>query len=183
MTFWDHDTGSVWSQPTGEAVAGPRKGDRLELLPVSFMSWGSWLETHPDTMALDTPAGVTGFTLDRMAIALDLAEDADIVVRKGAWDSYKGDNVGQGRDNTINYLLENPEVAAEIEQKVKDNLKAEANGAASSEPITIEESDADSDSASDSDTDADTDTDTDSDSETDNDKYVINENFDDVSLQ
>ena len=76
MTFWDHDTGSVWSQPTGEAVAGPRKGERLELLPVSFTSWGSWLETHPDTMALDTPAGITGFTLDRMAIALDLAGDA-----------------------------------------------------------------------------------------------------------
>ncbi len=76
MTFWDHETGSVWSQPTGEAVAGPRKGDRLELLPVSYTSWGSWLETHPDTLALDTLAGVTGFALERMAIVLDLAGDA-----------------------------------------------------------------------------------------------------------
>ncbi|MEL6911758.1 MAG: hypothetical protein AAFO85_16350, partial [Cyanobacteria bacterium J06598_4] len=54
---------------------------------------------------------------------LDLAEESDIVVRKGAWYSYKGDNVGQGRDNTINYLLENPEIAAEIEAKVRDELK------------------------------------------------------------
>ncbi len=76
MTFWDHDTGSVWSQPTGEAVAGPRKGERLELLPVSFTSWASWLEQHPNTLALDTRAGVTGFALERMAIVLDLADDA-----------------------------------------------------------------------------------------------------------
>jgi hypothetical protein len=76
MTFWDHGTGSVWSQPTGEAVAGPRKGERLELLPVTFTSWESWVDTHPDTLALDTVAGVTGFALERMSIVLDLADDA-----------------------------------------------------------------------------------------------------------
>ena len=76
MTFWDHDTGSVWSQPTGEAVAGPRKGERLELLPVSFTSWDAWLQEHPETLALDTTAFVTGFALERMAIVLDLADDA-----------------------------------------------------------------------------------------------------------
>ena len=76
MTFWDHDTGSVWSQPTGEAVAGPRKGERLELLPVSFTSWDAWLEAHPDTLALDTVAGATGFALERMAIVMDLSGDA-----------------------------------------------------------------------------------------------------------
>jgi hypothetical protein len=76
MTFWDHDTGSIWSQPTGEAVAGPRKGQRLELLPVSYTSWASWQETHPTTLALDVAAGVTGFDLERMAIVLELAGDA-----------------------------------------------------------------------------------------------------------
>lgn len=76
MTFWDHDTGSVWSQPTGEAVAGPRKGERLELLPVSFSSWEAWLEAHPRSLALDVPAGVTGFSLQRMAIVLNLAGEA-----------------------------------------------------------------------------------------------------------
>jgi hypothetical protein len=76
MTFWDHDTGSVWSQPTGEAVAGPRKGRRLELLPMTYTTWGSWRKTHPNTLALDVAAGVTGFTLERMAIVLDLAGDA-----------------------------------------------------------------------------------------------------------
>lgn len=76
MTFWDHDTGSVWSQPTGEAVAGPRKGQRLELLPVSFTTWSAWRESHPDTLVLDARAGVTGFSLERLAVVLALDGDA-----------------------------------------------------------------------------------------------------------
>lgn len=76
MTFWDHDTGSVWSQPTGEAVAGARRGERLELLPVAYTTWQAWQEIHPGTLALDVPAGVNGFDLEQMAIVLDLAGDA-----------------------------------------------------------------------------------------------------------
>lgn len=76
MTFWDHDTGSVWSQPTGEAVAGPRKGRRLELLPSAYTTWESWRTAHPDTLALDVPAGATGTGLEHLAIVLDLAGDA-----------------------------------------------------------------------------------------------------------
>ncbi len=89
---------------------------------------------------------IFGKGISNIGCLLDLAEDADIVVRKGAWYSYKGDNVGQGRDNTISYLLENPEVAAEIEQKVKENLKAGAglNGASSSEDLDADEDDFDS---------------------------------------
>ena len=89
---------------------------------------------------------IFGKGISNIGCLLDLAEDADIVVRKGAWYSYKGDNVGQGRDNTISYLLENPEVAAEIEQKVKENLKAGvgANGASSSKDSDDDDNDFDS---------------------------------------
>lgn len=104
MTFWDHETGSVWSQPTGEAVAGPRKGERLELLPVSFTSWAAWLQEHPDTLALDTVAGVTGFDLERMAIVLDLADDA-LAVRYP-------DLVGVG---VVNEMVGGLEVAAVVD--------------------------------------------------------------------
>ena len=65
---------------------------------------------------------IFGKGISTIGCLLDLAEESDIVVRKGAWYSYKGDNVGQGRDNTINYLLENPEVAAEIEAKVRASI-------------------------------------------------------------
>ena len=77
-----------------------------------------------------------------------MAEENDIVIRKGAWYSYKGDNIGQGRDNTIKYLEENSEVATEIEQLLWDKLNAEkaaalgisnGNGASSTKAKTEEE--------------------------------------------
>lgn len=80
---------------------------------------------------------IFGKGISTLGCLLDLAEESDIVVRKGAWYSYKGDNVGQGRDNTINYLIENPEIATEIETKVRDNLNQAQNTA---EPVEIAES-------------------------------------------
>jgi len=57
-----------------------------------------------------------------MGCLLDLAEQEGIVVRKGAWYSYDGDNIGQGRDNTVQRLLEDPEFAAKVEAQVKEKL-------------------------------------------------------------
>jgi recombination protein RecA len=74
---------------------------------------------------------IFGEGISTVGCLLDLAEDLDIVIRKGAWYSYKGENVGQGRDNTINYLKENPEVAAEIEAKVRADMKEGKNATAS----------------------------------------------------
>lgn len=78
---------------------------------------------------------IFGKGISTLGCLLDLAEDADIVVRKGAWYSYQGDNVGQGRDNTINYLTENPEIAAEIEAKVRESINAAQNGADAVEAV------------------------------------------------
>jgi recombination protein RecA len=66
---------------------------------------------------------IFGQGISTIGCLLDLAEELEIVIRKGAWYSYKGENVGQGRDNTINYLQENPEVVAEIEAKVRADMK------------------------------------------------------------
>lgn len=52
MTWWDHQTESVWSQPWGRAIAGPLKGVELELLPNQLVPWGTWKEAHPNTLAL-----------------------------------------------------------------------------------------------------------------------------------
>lgn len=76
MTFWDHDTGSIWSQPISEAIAGPRKGQKLDLLPVSFTTWDAWQAAHPETLAMDVVAGITGFELKDLVIVLELAGDA-----------------------------------------------------------------------------------------------------------
>jgi recombination protein RecA len=69
---------------------------------------------------------IFGHGISQIGCMLDMAEDCDIVVRKGAWYSYNGDNIGQGRDNTVNYLLENKELAVEIEQKVREKLAVDS---------------------------------------------------------
>ena len=45
-----------------------------------------------------------GRGISTLGCLLDLAEETGVVVRKGAWYSYEGDNIGQGRDNTITWL-------------------------------------------------------------------------------
>jgi recombination protein RecA len=52
---------------------------------------------------------------------LDLGVQANIVDKAGAWFSYEGQRIGQGRENAKTFLKENPEMAAEIEQKVRAN--------------------------------------------------------------
>ncbi len=75
MTWWDHDTGSVWSQPLGEAIAGPLVGERLELLPSTLTRWDDWLAAHPASLALDAGGGGGGFSLDSMVLVVDFSVD------------------------------------------------------------------------------------------------------------
>lgn len=75
MTWWDHDTGSIWSQPLGEAIAGPRTGATLEAFPVTFTTWGAWAESYPQTLALDAPARSSGFALEELLIVVDFGAE------------------------------------------------------------------------------------------------------------
>ena len=52
---------------------------------------------------------------------LDLAVNLNIIEKSGAWFSYNGAKIGQGRENVKRYLKENPKILAEIEQKIRDN--------------------------------------------------------------
>ena len=63
---------------------------------------------------------------------LDLAEETDLVQRKGSWYSYKGENVAQGRDNAIAYLDNNPDVRAELNASVREKLSMGASVSANS---------------------------------------------------
>jgi recombination protein RecA len=53
---------------------------------------------------------------------IDLGVDQKIVEKSGAWYSYNGERIGQGKDNVRNYLKERPEMAREIENKVRAAL-------------------------------------------------------------
>lgn len=76
MTWWDHETGSIWSQPLGEAILGPRKGAKLEMLPSTLTTWAAWREAHPETQALDVPAWRTSHSLHRMAVVVARGDHA-----------------------------------------------------------------------------------------------------------
>jgi len=52
MTWYDHETESIWSQPIGQAIRGPRTGTQLELLPFQLTTWGNWLGDHPETQVM-----------------------------------------------------------------------------------------------------------------------------------
>src|SRR5262249_34080851 len=52
---------------------------------------------------------------------IDLGSQAGVVEKSGAWFSYNGQRIGQGRENAKAFLKENPQVANEIEQKIRAN--------------------------------------------------------------
>ncbi|MEH2168276.1 recombinase RecA [Nostoc sp.] len=65
---------------------------------------------------------IFGKGISTLGCVVDLAEETGIIVRKGAWYSYNGDNISQGRDNAIKYLEEKPEFAEEIKKLVREKL-------------------------------------------------------------
>jgi recombination protein RecA len=65
---------------------------------------------------------IFGKGISTLGCVVDMAEETGIIVRKGAWYSYNGDNISQGRDNAIKYMEEKPEVAKEIERLVREKL-------------------------------------------------------------
>jgi recombination protein RecA len=69
---------------------------------------------------------VFGEGISTLGCLLDVAEEYDIVVRKGAWYSFEGNNVGQGRDNTIIRMKEDPDFAEKVKAQVLTKLKSES---------------------------------------------------------
>lgn len=70
----DRETGSIWQQATGEALAGPLRGSRLDVLPAEEGRWAAWRNEHPDTqVAVEPPemaGGLCAFLRKRLVAAL-----------------------------------------------------------------------------------------------------------------
>ena len=60
---------------------------------------------------------------------LDLAANIDVVNKPGAWYAYEGEKIGQGRENAKQFLVEHPEICAEIEAKVRSHYGIGADAA------------------------------------------------------
>ncbi len=65
---------------------------------------------------------IYGEGISKAGNVLDMAVNLDIIEKSGSWFSYKGERLGQGRENVKLYLKENPEVMEEVEAKVKENF-------------------------------------------------------------
>ena len=65
---------------------------------------------------------VYGKGISKEGNILDIAVNLDIIEKSGSWFSYNGQRIGQGRENVKKYLLENPEISIEVEEKIRENF-------------------------------------------------------------
>jgi recombination protein RecA len=65
---------------------------------------------------------IYGVGISREGSLIDFGVEKEIVKKSGAWYTYEGEQLGQGKENARKYLLENGSVADEIEQKIKAKL-------------------------------------------------------------
>lgn len=68
---------------------------------------------------------IYGKGISRDGEVLDLAVEKDIIDKSGAWYAYKGEKIGQGRENAKNFLTSHPELMEEITNRIKDSLNPE----------------------------------------------------------
>jgi len=80
-----------------------------------------------------------GQGISREGEIIDMGVEADIVEKSGAWYSYGGERIGQGKGNAREFLKENPEMAKEIEAKIREKLGVKNGGSLISETLDDEE--------------------------------------------
>lgn len=102
-------------------LAGEQIGNRTRIKVVKNKVAPPFKEAEFDIMF--------GKGISRTGDVLDIASNEGIVSKAGAWFSYNGEKIGQGRENTKTYLETNPEIFEEIERKVREKF-FEKTGAA-----------------------------------------------------
>ncbi|MBQ6475388.1 MAG: recombinase RecA [Clostridia bacterium] len=65
---------------------------------------------------------IYGRGVSRTGSLIDLGAEHGVIVKSGSWYSYMGERIGQGRENAKQYLADNPDVAAEVEEKIRQIL-------------------------------------------------------------
>ncbi|HEY5634293.1 MAG TPA: recombinase RecA [Burkholderiaceae bacterium] len=74
-----------------------------------------------------------GEGISRLGELLELGSESGVVDKSGAWYSYSGERIGQGKDNAREYLREHPDMALAIENKVREHYGVNSRGAAQTE--------------------------------------------------
>ena len=111
--------------------AGEQIGNRVRVKVVKNKVAPPFQEAEFDIMF--------GKGISREGDVLDLAAKYDIIVKSGAWYSYKGERIGQGRENAKKYLAEHPEIFEEAEQAVRAKCMTPPAGEETAETSEKEE--------------------------------------------
>lgn len=101
--------------------AGEKIGNRVRVKVVKNKVAPPFQEAEFDIMF--------GKGISREGDVLDLAAKHDIIIKSGAWYSYKGERIGQGRENAKKYLADRPEIFAEVDQAVRAKCMPQAEAA------------------------------------------------------
>lgn len=83
-----------------------------------------------------------GVGVSREGSLIDFGVEHGIVRKSGAWYTYDGDQLGQGKENARNFLLKNPDIAADIERQILGKLGIGAEGKAAQAQAQVESLDA-----------------------------------------
>ena len=66
-----------------------------------------------------------GKGINRMGELIDLGVDNEVIGKSGAWFSYEGEKIGQGKANSIDFLQQNPKLLEKIEKQVLESINKE----------------------------------------------------------
>lgn len=99
--------------------AGEKIGNRVRVKIVKNKVAPPFQEAEFDIMF--------GKGISREGDLLDLAAKNDIILKSGAWYSYKGERIGQGRENAKKYLMDHPEIFAEVDAAVRSQCMPQAD--------------------------------------------------------
>lgn len=69
---------------------------------------------------------IFGKGISQYGCVLDLAVEKGLITKKGSFFKYNDDNIGQGRENTVQYLADNPELADELIARIKESVKQDS---------------------------------------------------------
>jgi recombination protein RecA len=80
-----------------------------------------------------------GQGISREGELIDMGVEHKIVDKAGAWYSYSGERLGQGKESSRQFLKDNPSVAAEIEAKLREKLVVPVPGRVDADAVELEE--------------------------------------------
>ena len=87
-----------------------------------------------------------GHGISREGSVLDIGADEGIIKKSGAWYTYEGEQLGQGRENSKQFLIDNPEIMVEVSERIRQSLgigvdaeSEEAMTEADDEPISLDD--------------------------------------------